>query len=66
MKFGNEIEQLLKEYSFKERYEWIKQKKDEGNEKFLKSLHEDAVDEWIKALCGFNFNQTNIQPLELE
>jgi len=24
MKFGNEIEQLLKEYSFKERYEWIK------------------------------------------
>ena len=53
--FGTEIESTLKNCSYDERVQWITQKKEEANVLFKQQKHDEAVDAYMQALCGFNF-----------
>ena len=48
---------MLKGYSYDERVKWITDKKEEANVLFKQQKHEQAVDTYMQALCGFNFKQ---------
>ena len=52
---GADIEKELKDYSYDERVQWIKDKKDQGDKHFRDKNHTKAVDTYMEALCGFNF-----------
>ena len=52
-----EIETKLKDYTYDDRVKWITDKKEEANAIFKQQKHEEAIDTYIQALCGFNFKQ---------
>lgn len=54
---------MLQGYGYKERFEWILKKKDEGNEAFKTCQHFKAVDIYIQALCAMDFSRKEYQPL---
>ncbi len=47
-----EIEEELKGSEFTDRYEWIRQRKNEGNRKFHKSMFQEAAECYLEALTG--------------
>lgn len=55
--YGTEIEGKLKDYTYEQRVKWITDMKEQANVLFKQQKHEDAVDTYMQALCGFNFNQ---------
>ena len=38
--------------------DWIKQKKEQANQFHKERKHDEAVDSYMQALCGFNFKQS--------
>lgn len=39
--------------------------KNKGNQSFKESNYDDAIDVYIRALCGFEFNKTKLKSEEL-
>jgi len=48
---------LIKDYTLEDRIQWITDKKDEGSLLFKNQEWQDAIDVWMKALCGFEFSK---------
>jgi hypothetical protein len=45
----------LKGYTFEQRYDWINNKKEEGNKHFKAKEYDKAIEVYTSALCGFDF-----------
>ena len=63
--FELETEQELKDFSFEQRCRWIEEQKDNGNKAFKDTNYEEAVEIYIKALCGFEFNKKELTKKDL-
>lgn len=55
--YSKEIQAQIKDYSLNERIQWINDKKDEGSQLFKNQEWQEAIDVWMKALCGFEFSK---------
>mmetsp|Transcript_31588 Transcript_31588/g.48285 ORF Transcript_31588/g.48285 Transcript_31588/m.48285 type:complete len:165 (+) Transcript_31588:164-658(+) len=47
----------LKGTSFEERWQWVEQCKDQGNVEYKKQNFAEAMDKYIKSLCGLEFGK---------
>lgn len=54
---GSEVAQELKGKGWQERYDWICTIKDEGNQLYKKGSLDQAIDTYLKALCGLDFGE---------
>lgn len=52
---GSEVAEELKGKSWDERFSWVNKVKDQGNQLFKDHKFEEAVDTYLKALCGLDF-----------
>ena len=60
----SKINEELKDYTFDQRYQWVKKHKDEGNQLYKEKLYGQALDKYLNALYGLNF-KGNIKILNL-
>ena len=52
---GAEVANELRGKSWDERYEWVVKVKEQGNVLFKGEKYSDAIDVYMKALCGMDF-----------
>jgi hypothetical protein len=57
---------LLKDHSYEQRCTWIEEQKDIGNKAFRDTNYEEAVDVYMQALCGFEFNKSQLVKKDLD
>ena len=55
----------LKDHSFEQRCNWISDHKNKGNQAFRESNYDEAIEIYIRALCGFEFNKSKLKKDEL-
>lgn len=48
---------MLKGKTWQERYDWIVGQKDETNKLFKSGVYDQAIDGYLKALCGLDFGK---------
>ena len=63
--FTIEVTEELKSHSFEQRCNWIMEMKEKGNSTFKESTYEDAIEIFMRALCGFEFNKNKLSKDEL-
>ena len=54
---GAEVANELRGQSWDQRYEWVVKIKEQGNLLFKSEKYSDAIDVYMKALCGMDFSQ---------
>ena len=54
-----EVATELKNATFNERCAWIRKEKDEGNRIYKEKQFAEATDQYLRCLCGFDFNKKN-------
>ena len=55
----------MKDHSYEARCNWICEMKDKGNGLYKDQTYDEAIDTYIKALCGFKFNKSQLNKKEL-
>lgn len=55
--FTEEVSILLKDHSYEQRCNWISDMKESGNTQFKESNYDLAIETYMRALCGFEFNK---------
>ena len=55
---GMDVGRELYNASFEERCDWIKKNKEEGNKLYQDKKITEAIDQYTKTLCGFDFKKT--------
>lgn len=52
---GTDVATLLKGKTWEEKFNWVNSQKDEGNVLFKQQIFDQAIDAYLKALCGLDF-----------
>ena len=62
---SQQVANILRNYSFNERYEWVSQRKAKGNRLFGKDKYDEAIDAYLEALlgCGQDSDPENTKKL---
>jgi len=55
----------LKAHSYEQRCNWISDMKDKGNLLYKEASYDEAIDTYMKALCGFEFKKSTLKKSEL-
>ena len=65
---GEDAKSELEGKNWEERYDWILKQKEEGNKLYKAQSHQEALDVYLKSLCGFDFgsDQTREQQERVE
>ena len=53
---GAEVANELRGTNWDARTEWVNKVKDQGNVKFKEERYEEAIDSYMRALCGMDFS----------
>ncbi|CDW76411.1 tpr domain containing protein [Stylonychia lemnae] len=56
-KLGQEVAIELSGKNWEEKYEWVNNQREEGNKIFKKGIYDQAIDTYLKALCGMDFGK---------
>lgn len=62
---GAEVANELRGKTWDARFQWVSDAKDKGNKLFKDEKYDQAIDEYMRALCGLDFSSYDI-PSEKE
>eukprot|EP00347_Sterkiella_histriomuscorum_P022036 403331911 len=54
---GTEVAAIIKGKSWDEQYDWVQSQKEEGNKLYKVEVFDQAIDAYMKALCGLDFGK---------
>lgn len=63
---GAEVANEMRGKTWEQRFSWISGVKDTGNQLFKKEKYDEAIDTYMRALCGMDFSQYDHLPNKQE
>ena len=59
-----EVANEMRGKSWDDRFKWVHSIKEEGNKLFKQEKYDDAIDIYMKGLCGMDFSQYDVKTKE--
>lgn len=59
---GADVANELRGKTWDQRFQWVSEVKEQGNKFFKLDLHDNAIDTYMKALCGMDFSSYDLLP----